>query len=135
MNESAEYTRLLAQAYSKLADDYSAMWKREDAARAEIQRLEELLEKWMAEATRQSERADAAEAIIAATLRELPVGNINTHMPESLAERVAYLVKEHAEAEQRAEVAEAYVQALEEVCDSEQLKCAQSSARQQGGAK
>lgn len=62
MSESAEYTRLLAQAYSKLADDYSAMWKREDAARAEIQRLEELLEKWMAEATRQSERADAAEA-------------------------------------------------------------------------
>lgn len=90
MNESAEYTRLLAQAYSKLADDYVAMWKREDAARAEIQRLEELLEKWMAEANKQSERADAADA---------------------------------------------YVRALEEVCDSQQLKCAQSSARQQGGAK
>lgn len=28
MNESAEYTRLLAQAYSKLADDYVAMTQR-----------------------------------------------------------------------------------------------------------
>lgn len=43
------------------SDNYSATWKREDAARAEIHKLEELVENWSAEATKQSERADAAE--------------------------------------------------------------------------
>lgn len=40
MNESAEYTRLLAQAYSKLADDYSAMTQRVIAAEARVKELE-----------------------------------------------------------------------------------------------
>lgn len=54
-----------------------------------------------------------------------------------LAQAQAYdnLNRLYMESVKRADAAEAYVQALEEVCDSEQLKCAQSSARQQGGAK
>jgi len=36
--------------------------------------------------------------IIQATLRELPVGNIKTHTPESIPERVAYFVSEYAKA-------------------------------------
>lgn len=41
--------------------------------------------------------------IINDTLRELPVGNISTHTPESIPERVSYYLKELAEYTQRVE--------------------------------
>jgi hypothetical protein len=44
-----------------------------------------------------------AEEIINNTLRELPVGNISTHTPESIPERVSYYLKELAEYTQRVE--------------------------------
>lgn len=56
---------------------------------------------------------------------------LNRELDAEIAQKTARLIEES----NRADAAEAYVQALEEVCDSEQLKCAQSSARQQGGAK
>lgn len=34
--------------------------------------------------------------IITCTLRALPVGNLNTHTPESIPERVAYFVSQYA---------------------------------------
>jgi hypothetical protein len=44
------------------------------------------------------ERENAAlRAIIGATLRALPVGNVRTHTPDSIAERVGDLVKAHAD--------------------------------------
>jgi hypothetical protein len=47
---------------------------------------------------RQLERENAAlRAIIDATLRELPVGNVLTHTPDSIPERVGDLVKAHAD--------------------------------------
>jgi hypothetical protein len=41
--------------------------------------------------------------IINDTLRELPVGNISTHTPESIPERVSYYLKELAEYTQKVE--------------------------------
>lgn len=41
--------------------------------------------------------------IINATLRELPVGNLNTHTPDSIPERVAYFVGEYAKANEKLE--------------------------------
>jgi hypothetical protein len=56
---------------------------------------------------RQLERENAAlRAIIDATLRELPVGNVRAHTPDSISERVGDLVKAHAD----------------ELADSEQLR-------------
>ena len=45
--------------------------------------------------------------IINATLRELPEGNINTHTPDSIPERVAYFVSGYAKANEK----------LERLCD------------------
>ena len=56
---------------------------------------------------RQLERENAElRAIIDATLRALPVGNVRTHTPDSIPERVGDLVKAHAD----------------ELADSEQLR-------------
>jgi hypothetical protein len=47
---------------------------------------------------RDLERENAAlRAIIDATLRALPVGNVRTHTPDSIPERVGDLVKAHAD--------------------------------------
>jgi maltooligosyltrehalose synthase len=43
------------------------------------------------------EENEALEQIIYDTLRELPVGNISTHTPESIPERVGHWVRESAE--------------------------------------
>jgi hypothetical protein len=43
------------------------------------------------------------QEIINATLRELPVGNLNTHTPDSIPERVAYFVSEYAKANEKLE--------------------------------
>ena len=39
-------------------------------------------------------RAEKAEAIIAACLRAMPVGNVTLHTPESLADRIRFLASE-----------------------------------------
>jgi hypothetical protein len=49
------------------------------------------------------EEIEAHKNIINETLRELPVGNISTHTPESIPERVSYYLKELAEYTQRVE--------------------------------
>ncbi len=52
----------------------------------------------MRDFARQLERENAAlRAIIDATLRALPVGNVRTHTPDSIPERVGDLVKAHAD--------------------------------------
>ena len=48
-------------------------------------------------ADRVDKELDGLEQIIHDTLRELPVGNISTHTPESIPERVGHWVRESAE--------------------------------------
>jgi hypothetical protein len=48
-------------------------------------------------ADRADKELDELEQIIHDTLRELPVGNISTHTPESIPERVGHWVRESAE--------------------------------------
>jgi hypothetical protein len=48
-------------------------------------------------ADRADKELDELEQIIYDTLRELPVGNISTHTPESIPERVGHWVRESAE--------------------------------------
>ena len=54
-------------------------------------------------ADRADKELDELEQIIHDTLRELPVGSISRHTPESIPERVSYYLKELAEYTQRAE--------------------------------
>jgi hypothetical protein len=48
-------------------------------------------------ADRADKELDELEQIIHDTLRELPVGNVSTHTPESIPERVGHWVRESAE--------------------------------------
>lgn len=54
-------------------------------------------------ADRADKELDELEQIIHDTLRELPVGSISRHTPESIPERVSYYLKELAEYTQRVE--------------------------------
>ena len=54
-------------------------------------------------------RAESAEALIAAALGALPVGNIRTHTPDSIPDRITDLAKALAEATMEAEAAEALI--------------------------
>jgi hypothetical protein len=68
---------------------------------------------------RDLERENAAfRAIIDATLSALPVGNVRTHTPDSIPERVGDLVKAHAD----------------ELADSEQLRKDKARLRAAWGA-
>jgi hypothetical protein len=80
------------------------------AAMAAIGRANRAVDESMlanAKAEQANARADKAEAIIAETLRALPVGCIPAHTPESIPGRVADLAREAGEQCARADKAEA----------------------------
>ena len=71
--------------------------------RADISKLDEENEYLSDFKAAAEEEIETHKNIINETLRELPVGNISTHTPESIPERVSYYLKELAEYTQRVE--------------------------------
>ena len=57
----------------------------------------EVIQQYRDYADRADKELEGLEQIIYDTLRELPVGNISTHTPESIPERVGHWVRESAE--------------------------------------
>ena len=57
----------------------------------------EVIQKYRDYADRADKELEGLEQIIHDTLRELPVGNVSTHTPESIPERVGHWVREAAE--------------------------------------
>ncbi len=68
-------------------------------------------------------RIDAAEAVVAACMREMPFGNITTHVPENLAGRIADLAKRYSEASTEVEKVEKDRDALRVVIAAADALC------------